>query len=39
MQWFGMTCLDRDTIALLTKRVYDIAGCDPPVHVTLNNPV
>jgi hypothetical protein len=33
-----MTCLDRDTIALLTKRVYDIAGCDPPVHVTLNHP-
>mmetsp|Transcript_11822 Transcript_11822/g.47709 ORF Transcript_11822/g.47709 Transcript_11822/m.47709 type:complete len:1558 (-) Transcript_11822:87-4760(-) len=27
---------DGDTIALLTKRVYDVAGCNPTVNVWLN---
>jgi DNA topoisomerase-2 len=36
LQRFGMTCLDKDTVALLTKRVYDIAGCNPSVKVFLN---
>eukprot|EP01102_Stenamoeba_stenopodia_P016274 TRINITY_DN566_c1_g4_i1.p1 TRINITY_DN566_c1_g4~~TRINITY_DN566_c1_g4_i1.p1 ORF type:complete len:1163 (-),score=255.03 TRINITY_DN566_c1_g4_i1:273-3761(-) len=33
---FGMTELDKNTIALFTKRVYDIAGCNPTVKVSLN---
>jgi DNA topoisomerase-2 len=33
---FGMEGLDKDTVALLTKRVYDIAGCNPSVRVFLN---
>ncbi len=33
---FGMSCLDKDIMALLTKRVYDIAGCNPSVRVSLN---
>ena len=37
LERFGMTCLDKDTVALLTKRVYDIAGCNPTVRVSLNN--
>ncbi len=37
LERFGMTCLDKDTLALLTKRVYDIAGCNPTVRVSLNN--
>jgi DNA topoisomerase-2 len=36
LQRFGMACLDKDTVALLTKRVYDIAGCNPTVRVSLN---
>jgi DNA topoisomerase-2 len=36
LERFGMTCLDKDTVALLTKRVYDIAGCNPSVRVSLN---
>ncbi len=36
LERFGMTCLDKDTVALLTKRVYDIAGCNPTVTVSLN---
>lgn len=34
---FGMTHLDDDIVALLTKRAYDMAGVtDPKVRVTLN---
>ena len=33
---FGMTTLDSDIVALMTKRVYDIAGCNPNVKVHLN---
>ncbi|EFA82840.1 DNA topoisomerase II [Heterostelium album PN500] len=34
---FGMlSMLDDDNVALLTKRVYDIAGCNPSLKVTLN---
>jgi DNA topoisomerase-2 len=34
---FGMASLDADTVALLTKRVYDMAGCtDKSVRVHLN---
>jgi len=34
---FGLSCLDDDMIALMTKRVYDIAGITPEtVHVSLN---
>jgi hypothetical protein len=33
---FGMTTLDNDIVALMTKRVYDIAGCNPNVKVHLN---
>ncbi len=36
LQRFGMEGLDKDTVALLTKRVYDIAGCNPTVMVYLN---
>src|SRR3989344_5734737 len=36
LQRFGMTRLDKDIVALLTRRVYDIAGCHPTVRVTLN---
>eukprot|EP01047_Picozoa_sp_COSAG01_P028229 COSAG01_NODE_1890_length_8979_cov_5.337500_2_plen_1328_part_00 len=32
----GMTCLDADIVALMTKRVHDIAGTNPGVKVTLN---
>jgi DNA topoisomerase-2 len=38
---FKMTSLDDDIISLLSKRVYDIAGCclasGPRLHVTLNS--
>ncbi len=37
LQRFGMACLDKDTVALLTKRVYDIAGCNPTVRVFMND--
>lgn len=33
---FGMDSLDDDLVALLTKRVYDIAGTNPGVRVSLN---
>ena len=33
---FGMTSLDRDTVALLTRRIYDLAGCLSGVKVYLN---
>lgn len=36
LERFGMTNLDEDIIALMTKRVYDIAGCNPTVKVSLN---
>lgn len=36
LEKFKMTCLDRDTIALLTRRAYDIAGCLKGVKVYLN---
>ncbi len=32
-----MMCLDRDTIAPLTRRMYNIADCHPAVHVIMNN--
>ncbi|KAJ2162828.1 DNA topoisomerase 2 [Coemansia sp. RSA 552] len=33
---FHMDCLDDDTVALITKRVYDLAGCVDGVKVFLN---
>ncbi|KAK4533859.1 hypothetical protein CCYA_CCYA19G4741 [Cyanidiococcus yangmingshanensis] len=33
---FGMNALDADTLALMEKRVYDIAGCNPGVKVYWN---
>ncbi len=33
---FKMTHLDRDTVALMTRRAYDIAGCTKGVAVYLN---
>jgi DNA topoisomerase-2 len=33
---FGMDALDTDTLALMEKRVYDIAGCNPGVKVYWN---
>jgi DNA topoisomerase II len=37
---FGMENLDEDIIALMTKRVYDLAGCTPAgVKVKLNGKV
>ncbi|KAF2070654.1 hypothetical protein CYY_008032 [Polysphondylium violaceum] len=33
---FGMTHMDEDLIALLTKRVYDVAGCNTSLKVSLN---
>jgi DNA topoisomerase-2 len=33
---FNMTAFDKDIIALFTKRVYDIAGCNPKLKVYLN---
>ena len=33
---FKMTHLDRDTVALMTRRAYDIAGCTKGVTVYLN---
>ena len=33
---FGMECLTRDMVALLTRRVYDLAGCLTGVKVYLN---
>ena len=33
---FKMTHLDKDTVALMTRRAYDIAGCTRGVSVTLN---
>ncbi|EGC34576.1 hypothetical protein DICPUDRAFT_4475, partial [Dictyostelium purpureum] len=34
---FGMVSFDEDLIALLSKRVYDIAGCNPTLKVSLND--
>ena len=34
---FKMTHLDRDTVALMTRRAYDIAGCIKGVAVYLNS--
>ncbi len=33
---FKMTKLDKDTVSLLTKRAYDIAGCTKGVKMYLN---
>jgi len=33
---FGMDHMDDDLIALLTKRVYDVAGCNSSLKVSLN---
>jgi len=33
---FKMNELDKDTVSLLTKRAYDIAGCTKGVKVFLN---
>ena len=33
---FKMTELDKDTVSLLTRRAYDIAGCTKGVKVYLN---
>lgn len=33
---FKMQELDKDTVSLLTKRAYDIAGCTKGVKVFLN---
>ena len=33
---FKMTHLDADTVALMTRRAYDIAGCTKGVTVSLN---
>ena len=33
---FKMTHLDADTVALMTRRAYDIAGCTKGVAVYLN---
>jgi DNA topoisomerase-2 len=33
---FGMQKLDNDIIGLMSKRVYDIAGCNPALKVVLN---
>ena len=31
-----MDSFDKDIVALMTKRVYDIAGCSPSLKVSLN---
>lgn len=36
LEKFKMTHLDEDIVALMTKRVYDVAGCNPGIKVTLN---
>lgn len=33
---FGLSHLEHDVVALMKKRVYDIAGCTPGVKVFLN---
>lgn len=33
---FGMQCLDGDIVALMTKRVYDVAATNPAMKVWLN---
>ena len=33
---FGMIQLDEDIVALMTRRVYDLAGCVTGVRVYLN---
>ncbi len=39
LERFGMTALDKDIVALMTKRVYDLAGCNPKLKVSLNDKV
>ncbi|KAN0030171.1 hypothetical protein ACTA71_009932 [Dictyostelium dimigraforme] len=34
---FGMVDFDDDLVALLSKRVYDVAGCNPTLKVSLND--
>ncbi|XP_077481535.1 DNA topoisomerase 2-alpha [Stigmatopora argus] len=34
---FKMSILDKDTVALMTRRAYDIAGCAKDVRVFFNN--
>ena len=34
---FGMDSLDDDIVALMKKRVYDLAGCVPGINVYLND--
>ncbi|KAL6079289.1 DNA topoisomerase 2 [Balamuthia mandrillaris] len=36
LEKFGMTEFDEDTVSLLTKRVYDVAGCNSKLKVKLN---
>lgn len=36
---FGLERLDDDTVALFTRRAYDVAGCLKSVKVFLNNEV
>ena len=36
LEKFGMTHLDKDIIDLMTRRVYDIAGCNSELNVWLN---
>ena len=33
---FKMTHLDKDTVAIMTRRAYDLAGCTKGVTVYLN---
>ena len=33
---FKMTHLDKDTVAIMTRRAYDLAGCTKGVSVYLN---
>eukprot|EP00026_Physarum_polycephalum_P000381 Phypoly_transcript_00381.p1 GENE.Phypoly_transcript_00381~~Phypoly_transcript_00381.p1 ORF type:complete len:1577 (+),score=426.38 Phypoly_transcript_00381:657-4733(+) len=36
LEKFKMTHLDEDIVALMTKRVYDVAGCNTGIKVSLN---
>ena len=33
---FGMDCIDNDTVKLIEKRVYEVAGCNPNLNVYFN---
>ena len=37
LKLFGMEKLDDDIFALMTKRVYDVAGCNPTLKVYFNS--